>query len=178
MKHPLSTPGGKIRISGVKLSWELAQFNCAETSGRVVWTARLIRYMAENRINISFLCFNSGDKGTTSSCCVAAEDFGAAKRLLNQEPRIKDHLDIIAPVGTLTLFPHHDSLALLGLVISEFGKADIPIHGIGTSISALTFSVDYRRLDRAVGVLEAVLELPANHAPFRPEFRVKQCDEV
>lgn len=170
-----SVHGDRIPIDGVKLSWELAQFNCAEDSETSFWTARLIRFMAENRINISFHCFTRTDRGASGSCCVAAEDFGAAKRILDREPRIKEHLDIIAPVGTLTLFPHRDSLALPGLVIHEFGKTGIPIHGIGTSISALTFSTDYRLLDRAVDVLQSALEIPANHAPFRPGFRVLQA---
>ena len=49
-----------------------------------------------------------------------------------------------------------------------------PIEGIAASLSALTFILPYQQLDQAAEAVSRVAQLPANHAPFRPQFRVKQ----
>jgi len=134
----------------------------------------MFRHMAENRINMPFLGMSRTDKGTISFCCLEIEDIAAAKSLLEAEPHLRPHVEWIAPVGTLTIFPHQSSLKLLGVVISSLGKAGFPIYGIGTSLSALTISTDYRRLDRSVAVLASALDLSSNHAPVCPEVRIRQ----
>jgi len=85
-----------------------------------------------------------------------------------------DQLQVIHGVGTLTLFPHRRSLALLGRVVEILGQSGMSIHSLCTSISALAINIDFVLLDQAVEVLEKIVELPQNHAPFRPEFWVRQ----
>lgn len=163
-----------IDVSGIKLSRELVQFNCLKTGEEIVPGSGFFRLLAEHRINIPFLCTGTIKGGKISFCCVEAECFEPVNKLLEQNPHIRQEIEIIANVGTLTLYPHRCNLNLVGLIMSELGKAGIPIYGMATSISALTFSTDYPVLNRVVDILGRALNLPSNHAPFRAQFRVKQ----
>jgi hypothetical protein len=174
MANECSSNSGRMHVRGIKLSQELVQFNCAENAGEILSGSHFFHHLAENRINISFLCTGATDKGTISFCCVETEYLQQVQKLLEQDPQMRQQIETIAPVGTLTLYPHRYSFELLGLVMSELGKAGFPIYGIGTSISTLTFSTDYHVLEQAADILGKVLNLPSNHTPFRSEFRIKQ----
>jgi hypothetical protein len=63
---------------------------------------------------------------------------------------------------------------MLGHIVAILGQSGIVIQSLCTSISALAINVPYHLLDTAVEVLEKIVELPDNHAPFRPEFSVRQ----
>ena len=174
MKEKCSSPQGRIDISGIKISRELIQFNWLNDAENIVPGLPFFHRMAENRINIAFLGIGGDNKKTFSFCCVETEYFDQVQQLMKQHPEIMNNIEIINSVGTLTLFPHQSNFKLLGLVLAELGRNGFPIHGIGTSISALTFSTKYSLLNEAIDRLGQVLNLPPNHAPFRPEFRVKQ----
>ncbi len=161
-------------MGGIKLSLEMVQLNCLDRPGENLRAVRLFRLLAENRINLPFVGLSSTTRNTVCSCCLETEDFGQAQGLLERDPDLSSSVESIAPVGTLTFFPHQSSLQLLGLVMAVFGRTGLPLYGTGTSLSALTVSTDYRLLDQALNALETVLELPAHHTPFRPEFRIRQ----
>jgi hypothetical protein len=166
--------GGRIRLGGIKLSLEMVQLNCLDRPGENIRATRLLSLMTQNRINLPFLGLSTATQNTVCSCCLETEDYLRAQGLLELDPDLSSSVERIAPVGTLTFFPHQSSLQLLGLVMAIFGRSGLPLYGTGTSLSALTVSTDYRLLDRALSALETVLELPAHHTPFRPEFRVRQ----
>lgn len=174
MKEKSSNHQGRIDISGIKISRELTQFNWLKNAENIVPGLPFFRRMAENRINIAFLGMGRDKKKTFSFCCVETEYFDQVQKLLQQDPEMLKDVEVINSVGTLTLFPHQSNFKLLGLVLTELGKNGLPIYGIGTSISALTFSTTYSLLNQAINHLGQVLNLPPDHAPFRPEFRVKQ----
>jgi len=90
------------------------------------------------------------------------------------EPKLKENLEYIPGVGTLSIFPHHSKLKLLGLSFYLLGKQHLPLYGMASSISSLTFITDYSQLDRAVSILLEYMDLPRNHAPFRTEIHVIQ----
>jgi hypothetical protein len=174
MKAPYPNAEGRLRLGGIKLSLEMVQLNCLDRPGANLRATRLFGLMAENRINLPFVVLSSTTRNTVCSCCLESEDFHRAQGLLERDPDLSSSVEKIAPVGTVTFFPHQSSLQLLGVVMAVFGKAGLPVYGTGTSLSALTVSTDYRLLDQALGALEKVLELPAHHTPFRPEFRIRQ----
>ena len=76
------------------------------------------------------------------------------KRLLDPEPSLKDLTKFIPSVGLVTLFPHRFSLMILGLSLDALERARIPIHGIASSISSITFVTDFERLEEAVKELQ------------------------
>jgi hypothetical protein len=108
------------------------------------------------------------------SCCVESEDINRVKQLIDKKPTLKKNIEFILPVGALSIFPHHSNLKLLGLSFYLLGKQHLPLYGMASSISSLTFITDYSQLDNAVSVLLEYMDLPPNHAPFRPEIHVIQ----
>lgn len=162
-----------IKIGGIKLSQELAQFNLFGAHSVGLLLTPYLRCIAENRVNLTFLSIGKSEAGFIGSFCVAVSNLTCVRQLVEGEMAAEHRIEVIAPVGTITIFPHQRSFALLGSVISALGKAGIPIHAICTSLSSLALNTDYRFLDQAVEELEKILDLPSNHAPFRPEFDPK-----
>lgn len=164
----------KIRINGLKLSAELVQVNLLNGSFSRDLRSLFFRLLVQHQINIPFILTSGTGEEIVGSCCVAAEDIHRTKNVVATEPELKEHLEFIPGVGTLSIFPHHSNLKLLGLSFYLFHKQHLPLYGMASSISSLTFITDYSQLDNAVSVLLDYMDLPPNHAPFRPEIHVIQ----
>jgi len=108
------------------------------------------------------------------SCCVSAEDKIQVKHLIDSEADLRENTELGSAVGLISLFPHQSNLKLLGLSLYAFGKARLPIYGLASSLSALTFVTDYAHLDKAAALLEEYFELPSNQRPFKPNICVRQ----
>jgi aspartokinase len=160
----------KLSIDGLKLSLQLAQINLA--ANPVLTVAALFRILAKERINMSLVCLDTMDDSVLAgACCIPIEDLPRAEAVLND---FREQITVIAPVGIVTIFPHRARLVLLGTVLKAFAEAGLTVHALATSLSSLSFSMDYLKMEQALAVLQSVAELPANHAPYRPEFRVRQ----
>ena len=164
----------KIRINGIKLSRELVLVNLLNRFIPQDFRALFFQLLAQHQINIPFILTCSMGEEIIGSCCVAAEDIHRIKKVVEGEHRLKENLEFILGVGTLSIFPHHSKLKLLGLSFYLLGKQHLPLYGMASSISSLTFVTDYTQLDRAVSILLEYMDLPPNHAPFRPEIHVIQ----
>lgn len=164
----------KIKIEGIKLSNEFLQVKFQDNSNSKNTFCRLFRILAEKQINISFISSTYLNGRIHESCCVAIEDDGKVRSLIDSEPALTRNVKFIPSVGMLSVFPHQYSPRILGLSLYALGKARVPVYGLASSISALTFVTDYGRLDAAASALKEYLELPPNQAPFRPQLRVKQ----
>jgi hypothetical protein len=178
----------KIGIGGIKFSEELVHVSHRAVAPDDQYFVDLVKHIAENRINIPFLCSSVYGDEFLGTFCIAATDFALLARIIGtlsslrekkkckSSPGFLNHesLKITQGVGTLTLFPHRRSLALIGRLVGTLGEAGIVIHSLCTSISALAINVDYHLLDFAVEVLEKIVELPEDHAPFRADFSVRQ----
>jgi len=164
----------KIRINGIKLSMELVQINLLNRFFPQDFRLLFFQLLAQHQVNIPFILTSGMGEKITGSCCVAAQDIHRVKKVVEGEPKLKEHLEFIPDVGTLSIFPHHSKLKLLGLSFYLLGKQRLPLYGMASSISSLTFITDYSQLDNAVSILLEYMDLPPNHAPFRPEIHVIQ----
>jgi hypothetical protein len=164
----------QVRINGVKLSKELVQINIFNRLIPQYSRSLFFQLLAQYQINIPFILISGMGEKILGSCCVAAEDINRTKEVVAGEPRLSESLEFVPGVGTLSIFPHHSNLKLLGLSFYLFGKQGLPLYGMASSISSLTFITDYSRLDEAVSTLLEYMDLPPNHAPFRPEIHVIQ----
>lgn len=174
MNTPRKGPHKKIRINGIKLSTELVQINLLNRPFPKDYRALFFQLLAQHHINIPFmLTIGMGEK-IIGSCCVAAEDIHRIKKVVAGETELKEHLEFTPGVGTLSIFPHHSNLKLPGLCFYLLGKQHVPFYGMASSISSLTFITDYSQLDKAVSILLEYMDLPPNHAPFRPKIHVIQ----
>jgi len=188
--YPIEIVVMKIGIGGIKFSEELVQITLCTALPCVNpdLLVELIGRIAAKRINIPFVCSGRHGKNSLNTFCIGVADFQTFERILEdvrlpekkggfssgEGPSQCTTLQIVHQVGTLTLFPHKRSLDMLGLAVEILTSAGIAIHSLCTSISALAVNIDYHRLDFAAQVLRSTFELPENHAPFRPEFCVRQ----
>ena len=172
-----------MNVGGIKFSPELVQYTCRQVATADNSLAVVLRQMAGRRINLTYFCSDrDGDLLRSTFCVAAAAALEVDALLAAVEPgdgiavggSWADRVQRIAEIGTLTIFPHRRSPTLLGRVVAALAGAGIAVHGLCTSISALSVNIDYLLLDRAVAVLAAVIDLPEHHSPFRPEFAVTQ----
>jgi hypothetical protein len=164
----------KIRINGIKLSTELVQINLLNGSLPENTRPLFFRLLSQNQINIPFILLSCMGEKILGSCCVESEDINRIKKVIDKEPNLKENIKFISSVGALSIFPHHSNLKLLGLSFYLLGKQNLPLYGLASSISSLTFITDYSQLDEAVSILLEYMDLPPNHAPFRQQVHVIQ----
>ncbi|MFC1857209.1 hypothetical protein ACFL9U_04185 [Thermodesulfobacteriota bacterium] len=158
---------GKIRIGGIKLSRELIllkqSFSVADNPSIFPIYARL----AQGKINITYLSAIQKGKLIHISCLAANEEFNQIQCLQHADSNSDDHIEILPGKSTLSLFPHQGRFDLLGRILGAFGEAHIKLYGFSSSISALTFVIDYNQQETAVSAIIEYLELPHNHTPFQ-----------
>lgn len=164
----------KINVNGIKFSTEQVQINIVHHSLSKDPRPVFFRLLAQHQINIPFILTTGMVENAIGSCCVESEDIHRIKKLINKEPVLQEHIDFIDAVGALTIFPHRSNLKLPGICFYLLGKAGLPIYGMASSISSLTFITDYLLLDEAVTTLLKYVDLPPNHAPFRSDIHVVQ----
>lgn len=158
-----------LHIRGIKMSTELVLVRMPPNIAPP--PREIIRRLAAERINLTCVVLGSAEDCLSGVFCIDAED------LTQMEKVLVDVIDVLVPttsVGTLTFFPHEGCLDLLDIVLRAFGSRDISLLAIASSISALTVALPYQQLDEAVEEICRFVYLPANHAPFRPQFRVRQ----
>jgi len=159
----------RISIGGIKLSPELAQFSLSCPKNDPNFLSLLLQAIAGQQINIVYFSLTDADDNFNLSFCVEAIHRPAVVSLLphcNCQVNQVQHPD---SVGTVTIFPHRNSLNLLGRVLSACGTDTLSISGLLTSISALSFASPYPNLDDTVEKLITFFDLPENHAPFKPQ---------
>lgn len=165
--------GKALKIDGIKFSEELVLLNLPDSGNTGSLATTFLHLLARNRINIPFVTLTRRQSGLWLTGCVGVDKMDQVGNLLQEEPELVSQLEAIPSVGLLTLFPHRAGLRILGLALATFDRAQLPLYGLASSLSALTFVTGFSHLDRAVEYLEEVVVLPENHAPFKPQFRIK-----
>ncbi|MEW5721566.1 MAG: hypothetical protein AB1896_00550 [Thermodesulfobacteriota bacterium] len=165
----------KVRIGGIKKSYELGLLKFGGLRAPAPFLPGICRKLAEGRINIAFLVVTGRKEEYQVSCCVAAEEAGRAFDLVGHgrgpggtEGRLRPS------VGLLSLYPTRANLNVLDLSLAALHRSALTWHALASSLSTLTFVLDYRDLEAAIEALTGVFELPSGHAPFEPEMKVFQ----
>jgi len=164
----------KIRVNGIKLSAELVQINILNAPPPKNSRPLFFRRLSQNRINIPFILLTGMEEKFQVSCCVELDDIDRIKMVVAKEPDLKKNVEFISSVGALSIFPHRSNLKLMGLAFYLLGRADLPMYGMTSSISSLTFITDFSLLDEAVSTFLEYVDLPPNHSPFRPDVHMIQ----
>lgn len=168
----------KIPINGIKLSGRLVAVRVRRQSQPPTAASvlqQLCRLFAHHHINIVYLTTGGLTDEGADLCCIDAEDLAGAEALVGRQADLKTLVCFGEAVGLITFYPHRASLKLLASALRILSEGAISIYGLASSLSALTFVVDFADLDRAAGLLSQNFQLPGNPAPFRAEFRVRQA---
>jgi aspartokinase len=168
----------KIKIGGIKLSHPLTLLRLGPLSETAPSARRLVRCLADARVNICFLAVNQTRAGRIITAAVAREDYFRAQQACTWNPQMAGELRTHTSVGLLSLYPTKMSLEITGIVLSALSEAGLPIHAMGSSLSTMNCILDYESFDQAVAALTAKFELPPGHAPMRPQLRVRQTDQT
>lgn len=174
MNDPGPSHREKISVGGIKFSPELVLVNISGDEITRILFDTVLKHLSDNSIPIPFLSQSGTTREWLCSFCVDSIDWPATRTFLNDFPTPTGSIESISPAGLLTIFPHKNSLLLLGRISSLFGSRSAPLYGFNTSISATTYCTDYRLLDAITDRILQHIQLPENHAPFRPEFILKQ----
>jgi aspartokinase len=162
-----------VKIGGIRISLCLAQIELADSPAVLV---ALLDLLAKRQVNLSVLgLIGSGDQTSASFCVAEADRQTVAQAAAELEPA--PSIQVRHPVGTLSVFPHGSNLWLMGRIHDLFASEGITVYALASSLSVLTFVIDYPLLNRAVEMLTTVLELPGNHTPHRPEIMVTQIEK-
>lgn len=162
-------------INGLKLSEELCLVRLHTESRGSCLLPAFCSLLAGSQVNMPFLSTEFRDGGIHTVCCVNAAHQDLLKRLLSAEPVLQKCTEYAAGVGLLTLFPHQSRLTVLGRSLRALARADLRILAMASSVGALTYVLDYARLDQAAAVMQACFGLDGKHTPFRAEFAVTQA---
>ena len=142
----------KIRIGGAKLGKELVQLNLW---GREGWkhSKALYRELAKRKIALHFLSTVCCGEHLWTSCCMSPPDRESIQSYIDGDSSLREHISWIDSVCLISMYPHRHDLGAVILALSEFGKASIPVYGMASSLSSLTFSTPYDLVEKARSVL-------------------------
>jgi aspartokinase len=164
----------KIAIDGIKLSPPLLAVRLRNDPAVPDLTPRLCRLLTIARVNIAFMTASSTGVSSCALCCIDPGQHSKVAQLIEQDAELKAAVRMQGQVGLLTLFPHRARLKILGMALQSLNDSNIGVLGLASSISALTFAIEYAHLEDAAAILRDRLDLPWNPAPFRADFVVRQ----
>jgi hypothetical protein len=133
----------KIAIDGIKLSPPLLAVRLRNDPALPDLTPRLCRLLTIARVNIAFLTASSTDVSSCALCCIDPGQHDKVAQLIEQDAELKAAVRFQGQVGLLTLFPHRARLKILGMALQYLNDSNIGLLGLASSISALTFTIDY-----------------------------------
>jgi aspartokinase len=171
----------KVKLGGMKQSLELCQFDLRGPHSPDRILPGISGLLAAQKINIAFITYNQlsnefhqltlcphqYDSSRTSGILAATGTLPAGWAIQSREH-----------VGIITVYPHRSPIKILGSVMVSWASQSIPIYGIATSLSAISFVTDYRAIDKGIEVLRNTFQLPEDHAPIKPELIYYQSEEV
>jgi aspartokinase len=171
----------KVKLGGMKQSLELCQFDLRGPDSPERIVPRVSKLLASQKINIAFLTYSQLNSGFHQlTICPHQYDFTRTSGVLNAKDTLPRGWAIQSRehVGILTVYPHRSPIKILGCVMVSWAAQSIPIYGIATSLSAISFITDYHTIDKGIEVVQSSFQLPDDHAPIKPELIYYQSDEV
>jgi aspartokinase len=172
--NSMDTMQDKFSINGLKMSEALIPIWVRAPQGSTDPIARVCRMLAEIQVNIAYMTTASVGAPQPAVCCIDPADQAKAEAWIAQDTELSGAIRFGPAVGLLSLYPHQANLKVLGVALAALSDSGITIHGLASSISALTFIIDYDALEKAANILQGCMSLPRDSAPMRPEFKVRQ----
>jgi len=172
----------KWKIGGLKQSFELCQFELrgSDPSERII--SDLTRLLSSEKINVALLTYSSKRNSYRRiTFCINQDQFANTLKILNKVlPLPEDwRLSSREHVGIMSIFPYRSSfIKMLRIIMVSWAKNSLPIYGIATSLSAISFVTDYDVMDKAVQITRDSFRLPDNNAPIKSEICYCQSDNI
>jgi hypothetical protein len=127
--------------------------------------------LTDMTVSIAFMTSTGLDDPHLAMCCIDPTDQSSLLAGLARNADLKACALIEPdPVGTLSIYPHRSSITVLGAALQALNEHGVGVHAVASSISALTFVVDYVHQDKAAAVLTDLMTLPPGITPVRQEL--------
>jgi len=168
---------GKVKIGGLKQSLELCQFSLKGPDSSGTIASKISRLLASHQINIEFLTYYPNKTAHHRlTFCISQDLYSRVLQILKKDDSLPKawHINCREHVGMVTLFPHHSTLTIVGILMTSWKEQSIPLYGIATSLSAISFVTDFQTLDKATDIIQNFFQLPNGHAPLKPVIRYYQ----
>jgi aspartokinase len=149
----------KIAMEGLRVSGDLTLMEVADRSYAGERLSRMLGELAKAGVNMNLFMGGETLEEIRFTCCVAASDGARIKALMDPNPELRAGVELSAAVDLLALFPHSFDLKILGLGLTAVARAQIPLHGFCSSLSAITFVTDHTDLDQALAALKGCFEV-------------------
>ncbi len=162
-----------IPLGGMKFSEELALAVLSADVPPIGAEVDVLKALAGRQMNLFYLSVSRSVDRTRVCLCVAADQIKLVEWLAAEAAGGLWTCRSVNSVGLLTFFPHERRLEALTRSLKLFAESRLPVFGVASTLSALTFVTAFEELGRASQRLREVFGLPDHHAPFAPEFRVK-----
>lgn len=165
----------KIPINSVKLSDPLVLMRVRPRQGASDVMPALCRMLADLAVNIAFMTFTGLNDPHSAIYCIDPSDQPGVVAGLARDAVLNASVTMAPdPVGLLSIYPHRASMAVLGAALQALSENRIDVHALASSISALTFAIDFVHLDGAAAILKDAMNLPPGKTPLQAEFKVQQ----
>ncbi len=155
----------KVKIGGIKLSEKLVQLNLIDQDSFTASLLPLLRILKRNKINMPFISMVFSAGSFLFTCCISSKDINYVKELVEATDTLGRQVRFIHDVGLVSVFPHRSSFKILGLSLCALANAGIPLLGMSSSVSSLTFVIKYDMLNMAAAGLVHYLDLPEGYVP-------------
>lgn len=164
----------KIPIGGIKFSDQRTHFTLSCPHKEQAAINEFLQHITNRQVNIPFLCSTQEGHNTRTCFCVSANDGSTISELLQHSAFQKRDISTHLQVGSLTIFPHKNDVALIAVVMNLMERLELPVYSFCTSISALIVNTHLQQLPNIAHQLLDIFQLPENHSPFYPEFQLQQ----
>jgi aspartokinase len=117
---------------------------------------RMLGELARAEISMSLFMGGETQEEIRFACCVADSDGARLKADPNRD--FSTGVKFYAGVDLVALFPHGFDLKRLGLGLAALARAGIPLRGVCSSLSAITFITDHTHSDQAAAALKGYFD--------------------
>ena len=171
----MHTRSDRPRIDGIKVSNELVAVKLQSTEEGINTESRLCGVLAKEKINMPFLSISRRGNSVSIICCVdKGEERHAVEVLSPVFTRGGCSIKFIRSAGLISIFPHRSSFKIFIHALSVFVDSGIPVYGMSSSLSTLSFLTDFAAMERLIGLITEQFILPPDHVPLRTEIKIKQ----
>jgi hypothetical protein len=164
---------GQIPLGGMKISEEMAFVELTAEAPPWGVEADVMQALAGRHIALFYLTMSYSGSHSRVCFCVLPDQIDLVTQLVRTIGRGVLACRTIAAVGLLTVFPHNRCVDALTRALDVFATSELPVYGVASTLSTLTFVLTFSQLDPATEQLREVFQLPDHHSPSQPEFRVK-----
>jgi hypothetical protein len=152
----------QIKINGIRLNKNFIQITQKEFDIREQACVPLYQTMESHRINMVLMTLNTMGSRSFVSGSIASKHF---KKMPHQEGDSTSHRNVC----TVSIYPHHYRLRLLGGLLSFLGGQKMPFQHMVSSNAMITFVLDQQHCDGFIEMISSNFDLPESHVPFEQE---------